>query len=136
MSWIFTQIINAVADAVQMLLNTLIKLFNEGIGLEGETTLYSFYTLFDFCKVAYEVFLWAGFFILFTICTFQLFKSFFGPLSEAESPVALIAKTVLFTGLVGFSDQIVQFAINIGTVPYGILNNPLLIYTGTTSIIP
>lgn len=136
MSWIFTQIINAVADAVQMLLNTLIKLFNEGIGLEGETTLYSFYTLFDFCKVAYEVFLWAGFFILFTICTFQLFKSFFGPLSEAESPVALIAKTVLFTGLVGFSDQIVQFAINIGTVPYEILNNPLLIHTGTTSIIP
>ena len=136
MSWIFTQIINAVADAVQMLLNTLIALFNKGIGLEGETTLYSFYTLFDFCKVAYEVFLWAGFFILFTICTFQLFKSFFGPLSEAESPVALIAKTVLFTGLVGFSDQIVQFAINIGTVPYKLLNNPLLINIELTSLVP
>lgn len=136
MSWIFTQIINAVADAVEVLLNTLIALFNKGIGLEGETTLYSFYTLFDFCKVAYEVFLWAGFFILFTICTFQLFKSFFGPLSEAESPVALIAKTVLFTGLVGFSDQIVQFAINIGTVPYKLLNNPLLFNIELTSLVP
>ena len=125
MDFILTMIINAVADAVASLFNLLIDLFQTGIGFsgdKGETTLGSFFTLFNFCKSAYVVFLWAGFFLLFTICVFQLFKSLFGPITEAESPLPLVARTIFFTGVVAFSQDICQFLISLGSVPYHLLN--------------
>lgn len=125
MDFILTMIINAVADAVTGCFNLLIDLFQNGIGFSGKngrTTLGSFFALFNFCQSAYTVFLWAGFFILFTICVFQLFKAFFGNIVEAESPLPLVVKTIVFTVMIAFSQDICQFIIGIGAVPYEILN--------------
>lgn len=123
MGWILSQLINFLADLAESLINILIDLFSRGIGLQGNTTLASFFYLFPICKEAYGIFIWVGFFLLFTICVFQLFKSLMGPLSEAESPMLLVARTTFFCLLVGFSETICQYIINIATVPYQALSN-------------
>jgi hypothetical protein len=126
MEWILEHIVEFFADMIISTMNFLISVFQDGIGLDGDQTLAYFFTLFSFCKVSYEVFLWAGFFILFTICIFQLFKSLFGPLAEAESPLGLVVRTIIFTVLIAFAKDICQFIINIGTIPYQILNSSQL----------
>jgi hypothetical protein len=123
MEWILEHIVEFVADMIISALNFLISVFQNGVGLNGDQTLAYFFTLFSFCKVSYEVFIWAGFFILFTICVFQLFKSLFGPLSEAESPLGLVVRTIIFTVLIAFAKDICQFIINLGTIPYQILDS-------------
>ena len=126
MEWILEHIVEFVADMIISALNFLIGVFQNGVGLNGDQTLAYFFTLFSFCKVSYEVFIWAGFFILFTICVFQLFKSLFGPLSEAESPLGLVVRTIIFTVLIAFAKDICQFIINLGSIPYQILDSEQL----------
>ena len=67
MDWLIEGIVSWIAEIMIGLLNFLIDIFQHGIGLNGDSTLAYFFTLFSFCKVSYEVFLWAGFFILLAI---------------------------------------------------------------------
>ena len=52
-------------------------------------------------------------------CVWQTFKNFGGGLGlEAEDPVKLSLKSILFILLIYFSDQIVDIALRIGGTPY------------------
>ena len=56
--------------------------------------------------------------LLFIITVWQLFKSFGGPLGEAENPWTLIAKSALFAILIYFAKPIFLYILNIAKAPY------------------
>ena len=122
MGWLLSAIIDLFAMMVFAIMSAMTSLLSDVIGLKGAETLKGMAEAFPVAEEAYKVFLAGGFLICLTITVFQLFKALFGPLSEAESPVQLIVRTVFFLALIGFSIDICGFIIDIGTVPFQALN--------------
>lgn len=118
MPWFINQIVEWIGDAVVGLLNILISLATDGLGLSGETTLDVFFKTFPFCGDMYELSVYVGLFILYTITTFQLFKALFGPIVEAESPGILALRTAMYSGVILASYQICSIIIWFGTEVY------------------
>ena len=123
-SWLITAIIDMVATAVVIALEAITGVFTSLMGLSTEgKTLQTMAEIFPQAEEIYPVFLAGGFFICFTIAVFQLCKSMFGPLSEAESPVQLMVRTVFYTALIGLAIPICNGIIYIGAVPYEVMED-------------
>ncbi len=122
MNYIIELLVSFAFEAVGTALSMITNILTQSIDLSGSSTLDKFFSLFSYCGPAYTVFVYAGFFILLTICVFQLFKSLFTPITDnTEDPIKLIIRTVCYMGLVAFSYQICSIIIEIGSVPYQIL---------------
>lgn len=105
-----------IAKCFVTLLEWLMTIFENSFGLKGSTTLDTFLAAFPVAAYCYQIFIIGGFFLLFTICVVQLFKSLFGPITEAEDPIKLVVRTCFFALLIAFSFQICSVMIDIGTV--------------------
>lgn len=123
MPWFVNQLIEIIGDGIVGLLNILIGIATDGLGLSGETTLDSFFNQFPFCENMYELSVYVGLFILYTITTFQLFKALFGPIVEAESPGILALRTAMYSGVVLASYKICSIVIYFGTEIYQMIEN-------------
>lgn len=122
MFYLVQLLLDIALSLVSFILAAMAALFTSFISLDGESTLYAFFALFTYTADAYEIFVYAGVFILLTICVFQLFKSMFGPLTEStESPVVLIVRTVFYMVIVCNAFTICSWMIDIATVPYSLL---------------
>lgn len=79
----------------------------------------TFTHLFPAAKTMYSIFIAIGLGILLLNFVWQLFKNFgLGMGIEAEDPLKLTMRTILFMLLVLYSGQIVEIALDIGGTPY------------------
>lgn len=78
-----------------------------------------FVRYFPAAETLYKVFVALGIGLVLLNWVWQTFKNFGGGLGlEAEDPVKLSLKSILFILLIYFSDQIVDIALRIGGTPY------------------
>lgn len=73
---------------------------------------------FPFVSKAFEVMQYTAWALLFLITVWQLFRVFGGPVTEAENPWQLVARSALFALLIGFAKPIFTIALDIARAPY------------------
>ena len=72
---------------------------------------------FPFVSKAFDVMQYTAWAILFLITVWQLFRVFGGPITEAEEPWQLVARSALFALLIGFAKPIFTIALDIARAP-------------------
>lgn len=114
LDWIFNGIATWMASTVSALLDAASGAFISALGTDM-TTMEEY---FPFITKAFSVFQYTAWSLLFLIFVFQLLRTFGGPLTETEHPMALLARTVLFTFLIGYAKPIFSILLDIATIPY------------------
>ena len=114
LDWIFKGIVNWVASIVTSLMDTISGVFLNALG----TNMTAMEEYFPFVTVAFDIMQYTAWALLFLITIWQLFRAFGGPITEAENPWALLARSVIFAVLIGYAKPIFSIALNIATAPY------------------
>lgn len=73
---------------------------------------------FPFVSKAFDVMQFTAWTILFLITVWQLFRVFGGPITEAENPWQLVARSSLFALLIGYAKPIFMITLDIARAPY------------------
>lgn len=82
---------------------------------------------------AYRLFLYCAFAIIFLSMLYQIFKAFFGPLVQAESPSRVVIKSIFFGVLVALTQNIVAMIFEIAQIPFDAIYNDTLENSGFLS---
>ena len=114
LDWIFEGIINWVASVVTSIMDAVSGMFLNALG----TDMVVMEEYFPFVTVAFNIMQYTAWSLLFIITVWQLFKTFGGPLTEAENPWHLIVRSSLFAFLIGYARPIFMIALNIARAPY------------------
>lgn len=96
LDWIFEGIITWISSIASSLMDAVSGLFLNALG--ADMTVMEEY--FPFITVAYTVMQYMAWAILFLITVWQLFRTFGGPITEAEHPLHLIARSSIFALLI------------------------------------
>jgi len=78
---------------------------------------------FPFITKAFEIMQYTAWTLLFLITIWQLFRAFGGPLTEAENPWQLLARSVISAALIGYAKPIFSTVLDIARAPYYALMN-------------
>ena len=73
---------------------------------------------FPFVSKAFDIMQYTAWALLFLILVWQLFKSFGGPITEAEEPWGLVLRSGLFALLIYFAKPIFLYVLDIARAPY------------------
>ena len=73
---------------------------------------------FPFVTKAFEIMQYFAWALLFIITVWQLFRAFGGPITEAENPWHLIARSAIFALLVAYAKPLFMFLLEIARAPY------------------
>jgi len=73
---------------------------------------------FPFITMAFSIMQYTAWALLFIITVWQLFRTFGGPITEAENPWHLLVRSTLFAVMIGFSKPIFSIALDIARAPY------------------
>ena len=73
---------------------------------------------FPFVTKAFAIMQYTAWVLLFLITIWQLFRTFGGPITEAENPWHLLARSALFALLIGYAKPIFGLALDIARAPY------------------
>ena len=114
LDWIFEGIINWVSSIVTSLMDAVSGLFLNALG----TDMTAMEEYFPFVRVAFDVMQYTAWALLFLITVWQLFRVFGGPITEAENPWTLIARSSIFALLVGYAKPIFMLTLDIARAPY------------------
>lgn len=114
LDWIFEGIVTWISSIVTDLMDAVSGLFLNALGTD--MTVMEEY--FPFVEKAFTVMQYTGWAILFLVTVWQLFRIFGGPITEAENPWTLIARSSLFALLIGYAKPIFTLALDIATAPY------------------
>ncbi len=114
LDWIFEGIITWFSSIISQIMDAVSGLFLEALGTDM-TTMEEY---FPFVSKAFDVMQYTAWALLFLITVWQLFRIFGGPITEAESPLPLLLRSVLFALLIGYAKPIFQTVLNIATAPY------------------
>lgn len=114
LDWIFEGIVTWISSIVTDLMDAVSGLFLNALG----TDMTAMEEYFPFVEKAFTVMQYTGWAILFLVTVWQLFRVFGGPITEAENPWSLIARSSLFALLIGYSKPIFTIALDIATAPY------------------
>ena len=76
---------------------------------------------FPFLPTAFTVMQYFAYSLLFIITIWQLFRVFGGPITEAENPWTLLARSTIFGILIGFAKPIFLFVLDIARAPYTVM---------------
>ena len=114
LDWIFEGIITWISSIASSLMDAVSGLFLNALG--ADMTVMEEY--FPFITVAYTVMQYMAWAILFLITVWQLFRTFGGPITEAEHPLHLIARSSIFSLLIGYARPIFMVALDIARAPY------------------
>lgn len=72
---------------------------------------------------AYTLFMYCAFAIIFLGMLYQIFKAFFGPLVQAESPGRVVLKSCFFAILAANAQNIVALVLEIAQIPYDAISS-------------
>ncbi len=114
LDWVFEGIINWISSIVSELMDAVSGLFLEALG----TDMTAMEEYFPFVTKAFTVMQYTAWAILFLITVWQLFRILGGPITEAENPWTLIARSALFALLIGYAKPIFTIVLDIATAPY------------------
>lgn len=73
---------------------------------------------FPFIAKAFDVMQYTAWAVLFLITVWQLFRTFGGPITEAENPWQLVARSSIFALLIGYAKPIFMITLDIARAPY------------------
>lgn len=114
LDWIFEGIVTWISSIVSQILDAVSGLFLQTLG----TDMTAMEEYFPFVSKAFTVMQYTAWSILFLIVVWQLFRVFGGPITEAENPWALLARSSLFALLIGYAKQIFMITLDIARAPY------------------
>ena len=114
LDWIFEAIIDWVARTVTSLMDAVSGLFLNALG----TDMTAMEEYFPFVSRAFDIMQYTAWALLFLILVWQLFKSFGGPIIEAEEPWGLVLRSGLFALLIYFAKPIFLYVLDIARAPY------------------
>lgn len=128
-------------EGIALILGLMAKSLINVFSLSGKDTLDYFFTVFSGRTTtgsvagaadggvfgqAYKLFLYCAFAIIFLGMLYQIFKAFFGPLVQAESPGRVVIKAVFFSLLVANAQNIVALVFEIAQIPFDAIYNESL----------
>ena len=73
---------------------------------------------FPFVTMAFTIMQYTAWALLFIITVWQLFKTFGGPITEAENPWHLLVRSAIFALLIAYARPIFSIALDIARAPY------------------
>lgn len=114
LDWIFEGIVNWISSIVTSLMDAVSGLFLNALG----TNMTAMEEYFPFLTKAFTVMQYTAWALLFLITVWQLFRVFGGPITEAENPWALLARSSLFALLIGYAKPIFMLTLDIARAPY------------------
>lgn len=114
LDWIFEGIVKWVASVASELMDTVSGLFLNALG----TDMTAMEEYFPFVTKAFTVMQYFSWAVLFLITVWQLFRVFGGPITEAENPLTLIARSSLFAVLIAYAKPIFLITLDIARAPY------------------
>ena len=114
LDWIFEGVINWISSIVSQMMDAVSGLFLQALG----TDMTAMEEYFPFVAKAFTVMQYMGWAILFLITVRQLFRVFGGPITEAENPWVLLARSALFALLIGYAKPIFSIVLDIARAPY------------------
>lgn len=114
LSWIFESIVNWVASIVTSIMDAVSGIFLNALG----TDMTAMEQYFPFVTEAFFIFQYTAWALLFLITVWQLFRMFGGPVTEAENPWQLLARSTIFAILIGYAKPIFLLALDIARAPY------------------
>lgn len=114
LSWIFESIVNWVASIVTSIMDAVSGIFLNALG----TDMTAMEQYFPFVTEAFSIFQYTAWALLFLITVWQLFRVFGGPVTEAENPWQLLARSAIFAILIGYTKPIFLLALDIARAPY------------------
>ena len=114
LDWIFEGAANWVASIMTQIMDAVSGLFLEALG----TDMTAMEEYFPFAVSAYTVVQYMAWALLFLIVAWQLFRAFGGPLTEAESPLQLLARGGIFAILITYAKPIFSLLLDIARAPY------------------
>lgn len=114
LDWIFEGIVTWVSSIVSQMMDAVSGLFLQALG----TDMTAMEEYFPFVGKAFTVMQYTAWAVLFLITVWQLFRVFGGPITEAENPWVLLARSSLFALLIGYAKSIFMLTLKIATAPY------------------
>lgn len=114
LDWIFEGVITWISSVASSLMDTVSGLFLDALG----TDMTAMEEYFPFVPKAYTVMQYTAWAVLFLITVWQLFRVFGGPITEAESPWPLLARSALFGLLIAYAKPIFLLVLRIARAPY------------------
>lgn len=113
LDWIFEGIVTWISSVVSQLMDAVSGLFLNALG----TDMTAMEEYFPFVTKAFTVMQYTAWAALFLVTVWQLFRIFGGPITEAENPLTLIARSSLFALLIGYAKPIFSIVLDIATAP-------------------
>lgn len=114
LDWIFEGIVTWISAAATKLMDAVSGLFLNALG----TDMTAMEEYFPFVTKAFNVMQYTAWAILFLIFVWQIFRVFGGPITEAENPYILLARSAMFALLIGYAKPIFMIVLNIARAPY------------------
>lgn len=114
LDWIFEGIVTWISSIVSELMDAVSGLFLDALG----TDMTAMEEYFPFVTKAFTIMQYTAWAMLFLITVWQLFRVFGGPITEAENPWTLLARSSLFAFLIAYAKPIFTIALSIATTPY------------------
>ncbi len=114
LDWIFEGIVTWISSIVSQLMDAVSGLFLDALG----TDMTAMEEYFPFVTKAFDIMQYTAWALLFLITVWQLFRVFGGPITEAENPLTLLARSSLFALLIGYAKPIFTLALDIARAPY------------------
>ncbi len=117
LDWIFEGAANWVASIMTQLMDAVSGIFLEALG----TDMTAMEEYFPFAIKAYSIIQYTAWAILFLTVSWQLFRAFGGPITEAENPLHLLVRGGISALLIGYTKPIFEIFLNIARAPYSAL---------------
>jgi len=114
LDWIFEGIANWIASVITAIMDAISAIFLNALG----TDMTAMEEYFPFVTKAFSIMQYTAWALLFIITIWQLFRTFGGPITEAENPWHLLARSTIFAFLIGFAKPIFSIALDIARAPY------------------
>lgn len=114
LDWIFEGIVNWISSIVSQMMDAVSGLFLQALG----TDMTAMEEYFPFVAKAFTVIQYTAWAVLFLITVWQLFRVFGGPITEAENPWTLLARSSIFALLIGYARPIFMITLDIARAPY------------------
>ncbi len=114
LDWIFESITTWLASIVTQAMDAVSGVFLDALS----TDMTAMESYFPFVKEAFSILQYTAWALLFLIVVWQLFRTFGGPLTEAENPWQLVVRGAVFALLIAYSKQIFLLVLDIARAPY------------------
>ena len=114
LDWIFEGIVTWVSSVLTSLMDAVSGLFFNALG----TDMTGMEEYFPFVTKAFSILQYTAWAILFLITVWQLFRSFGGPITEAENPLTLLARSAVYAILIGYAKPIFEMMLDVARAPY------------------